>query len=252
MRRLARRTAKILVTASEGLRAAQALRRVAGMRSELFRNAEVTSAPGAFALQNSHMLRVGLAGTSGFFFARQGSMVAYQGQVDFAYEGSGGVGKMFKKAFTGEGMSLMRVSGSGDVFLASEADHIFVVQLEGDSVTVNGTNVLAFESGLTWDIQRTGGASMVSGGLFNTTFSGHGSLAVTAYGTPVVLNVDQPTFVDMQAAVLWSTSLQSSIRHTATAGAIIGRGSGEAYQLALQGQGFVVVQASEGHRVQTT
>ena len=49
-------------------------------------------------------------------------MVAYQGDVEFAYEGSGGLGKMFKKALTGEGMALMKVSGSGDVFLAQEAD----------------------------------------------------------------------------------------------------------------------------------
>jgi uncharacterized protein (AIM24 family) len=114
-------------------------------------------------------------------------------------------------------------------------------------VTVNGANVLAFESSLTWDINRVEGASMLSGGLFNTTFTGTGALAVTAFGTPVVLDVDVPTYVDMQAAVLWSTSLQSSIRKTAKLAAAIGRGSGEAYQLALQGNGIVVVQASEGH-----
>jgi len=62
-----------------------------------------------------------------------------------------------------------------------------------------------------------------------------------------VLQVDVPTFVDMQSAVLWSAGLQSSIRKTAKLGAAIGRGSGEAYQLALSGQGIVVVQASEGH-----
>ena len=90
---------------------------------------------------------------------------------------------------------------------------------------------------------------MVSGGLFNTTFTGHGALAVTVFGTPVLLNVDAPTFVDMQAAVLWSTTLTSDIRKTASAAALIGRGSGEAYQLALSGQGFVLVQASEGHPV---
>jgi uncharacterized protein (AIM24 family) len=193
------------------------------------------------------MLKVDLRGTGGFFFAKQGSMVAYQGDVDFAYEGSGGLGKMFKKAFTGEGMSLMKVSGSGDVFLAQEADQVFVLHLEDEGVTVNGANVLAFESSLTWDINRVEGASMMSGGLFNTTFTGTGALAVTAFGTPVVLDVDVPTYVDMQAAVLWSTSLQSSIRKTAKLSAAIGRGSGEAYQLALQGQGIVVVQASEGH-----
>ncbi|ARK06670.1 AIM24 family protein [Cellulosimicrobium funkei] len=217
------------------------------MRSSLLDHAERSVEPGSFQLQNDRMLKVDLRGTGGFFFAKQGSMVAYQGDVDFAYEGSGGLGKMFKKAFTGEGMSLMKVSGSGDVFLAQDADQVFVLHLEDEGVTVNGANVLAFESSLAWDINRVEGASMLSGGLFNTTFTGTGALAVTAFGTPVVLDVDVPTFVDMQAAVLWSTSLQSSIRKTAKLGAAIGRGSGEAYQLALSGRGIVVVQASEGH-----
>ena len=221
------------------------------MRSSLLDHAERSVEPGSFQLQNDRMLKVDLSGTGGFFFAKQGSMVAYQGDVDFAYEGSGGLGKMFKKAFTGEGMALMKVSGSGDVFLAQDADQVFVLHLEDEGVTVNGSNVLAFESSLTWDINRVEGASMISGGLFNTTFRGTGSIAVTAYGTPVVLSVDVPTFVDMQAAVLWSTSLQSSVRKTAKLGAAIGRGSGEAYQLALAGQGIVVVQASEGHPIPT-
>lgn len=219
------------------------------MRSHMFANTEADTEAGAFALQNSRMLKVRLSGTSGFFYAKQGSMVAYQGDVDFAYEGSGGMGKFLKKAMTGEGMSLMKVSGSGDVFLADNADELGVIYLEGDSLTVNGANVMAFESALEWDIKRVEGASMMSGGMFNTTFTGHGALVITVYGTPVLLNVDQPTFVDMQAAVAWSTTLQSSVRKTMKASALIGRGSGEAMQLALSGQGFVLVQASEGHPV---
>ncbi len=217
------------------------------MRGELLDRSERSGEPGRFTLQNRRMLKVDLTGTGGFFYARQGSMVAYQGDVDFDYEGSGGIGKMFKKAFTGEGMSLMKVSGSGDVFLAQDADQIFVLELEDEAVTVNGRSVLAFESSLTWDINRVEGASMMSGGLFNTTFTGSGMLAVLSYGDPVVLDVDVPTFVDMQAAVLWSAGLSSSVRKTAKLGAAVGRGSGEAYQLALSGRGIVVVQASEGH-----
>ncbi|GEL95610.1 AIM24 family protein [Cellulomonas composti] len=217
------------------------------MRSTLAGNIEKAGEPGSFQLQNERMLKVDLAGTGGFFYAKQGSMVAYQGDVDFDHQGSGGVSKMFKKAFTGEGMDLMKVSGSGDVFLAQDADELFLLHLEGESVTVNGANVLAFESTLTWDINRVEGASMMSGGLFNTTFTGTGSLAVSAYGTPVVLEVDQPTFVDMQSAVLWSSSLTSTVRRTAKLQSAIGRGSGEAYQLGFTGQGIVVVQASEGH-----
>lgn len=215
------------------------------MRSELFQQARESSQQG-MALQNAKMLRVSF---DGGFLARQGSMVAYQGEVDFAYEGSGGLGKFFKKAVTGEGLPLMRVTGRGDVFLAKDAWDVHVIDLEGDSVTVNGKNVLAFDSGLTWDIRRVEGAGMVSGGLFNTVFTGQGRLAIACHGAPVLLNVDQPTFVDTDAAVAWSTSLRAGVRRTVKAGALIGRGSGEAVQLAFEGQGFVIVQASEGPQV---
>ena len=68
----------------------------------------------AIANQNSKLLRVRLGEP---FMARQGSMVAYQGNVDFSFEG-GGASKFIKKALTGEGLPLMRCQGQGDVFLA--------------------------------------------------------------------------------------------------------------------------------------
>jgi uncharacterized protein (AIM24 family) len=216
------------------------------MRSELFGEHLESTSEGRFTLQSSRMLRVALDGE---VMARQGAMVAYQGQVDFAYQGSGGVGKFLKKTFTGEGLPLMRVSGRGDVFLADDAAEVHLVNLENDTLTVNGRNVLAFDSGLTWDIKRVEGASMLSGGVFNTTFTGTGTLAITSHGTPVVLNVDAPTYADIQSAIAWSTSLSTSVRRTAGAGALIGRGSGEAFQLGFSGQGFVIVQASEGRTV---
>ena len=65
------------------------------MRSELFgRNLEASTSGEIFALQNSRMLRVALDGE---VMARQGSMIAFQGQVDFEYQGSGGIGRMLKK-----------------------------------------------------------------------------------------------------------------------------------------------------------
>ncbi|MBR8742324.1 AIM24 family protein [Nocardiopsis sp. MG754419] len=214
------------------------------MRSELFQEAQEVREPGMH-LQNRKMLRVGLHG--GEFLGRQGAMVAYQGGIDFAFQGAGGVGRFMKKTFTGEGLPLMRVSGSGDVFLAHNAWDVHLIDLEDDSLTVNGDNVLAFESTLEWDINRVRGlGGMVSGGIFNTVFTGRGRVAVVCHGAPVLLQVDQPTFVDTNAAVAWSTSLETSIRSTVKAGAFIGRGSGEAFQLALEGKGFVLVQASEG------
>ena len=216
------------------------------MRSDLFGENLEQQSTERFGLQNPRMLRVRLDGE---VMARQGAMVAYQGEVDFAYQGAGGLGKMFKKALTGEGVPLMRVSGNGDVFLADDASEIHVLALDNESITVNGRNVLAFDPTLQWDIRRLEGVSMVAGGLFNTVFTGSGQIAVTAYGTPVVLAVDAPTYADPQAAVAWSSSLQVTVRRTAGAAALIGRGSGEAFQLVFGGSGMVIVQASEGPTV---
>ena len=216
------------------------------MRSDLFSPEYLEStATGGFALQNSKMLRVNLTG--GAVMARQGSMVAYQGQVSFDYQSAGGIGKMLKKAVTGEGVDLMRCTGQGDIFFADLASDVHVIELDGsDGFSVNGASVLAFEPTLQWDIKMIGGVGMVSGGLFNTYFTGTGKLAITTKGTPVVLTVDAPTYVDTDAVVAWSASLQTSIHSGGFKPmALLGRGSGEAYQMAFSGQGFVVVQPSE-------
>jgi uncharacterized protein (AIM24 family) len=216
------------------------------VRSELF-GSNLEAAPGeAFALQNPRMLRIALDGD---VMARQGTMVAFQGQVDFEYQGSGGIGRMLKKAVTGEGVPLMRCHGKGDLFLANYAAEVHLLRLEGDTLSVNGHSILAFEPTLSWDIRRIEGASMFAGGLFNTILEGTGWAAICAHGTPVVLQTDVPTYVDAQAAIAWSASLQTSIHRTMKLGALVGRGSGEAVQLAFAGSGFVVVQASEGQGV---
>ena len=216
------------------------------MRSDLLQDNLESTSSDLFTLQNPRLLRVELDGEA---LARQGAMVAYQGQVEFAYEGAGGIGRMLKRAVTGEGLPLMRMRGRGDVFLAHDADEVHLVSLEGDALTVNGRNVLAFDQRLSWDIRRVEGASMAAGGLYNTVFTGTGQIALTAHGTPVVLQVDAPTFADAQSAVAWSSSLTVQLVRTAGAGALIGRGSGEAFQLSFSGQGIVIVQASEGPTV---
>ena len=106
----------------------------------------------------------------------------------------------------------MRCTGAGDMFLADLASDIHLIDLEGghDGLTINGKNVLAFEPTLSYDIRRVQGAGMLSNaGLFNCVFSGQGRIAITTKGTPVVLQVDQPTYADPQAAVCWSASLQT-------------------------------------------
>lgn len=192
--------------------------------------------------QNSRMLKVTLGGP---VLARQGSMVAYQGNIDFDHEGSGSVGKFAKKMLTGEGVPLMRCTGQGELFLAHRAAQVHILWLEGAGLSVNGANVLAFEPSLEWNIERIKGAAMVAGGVFNTRLSGHGWVAITTKGDPVVLKTDQPTFADPDAAVAWSSSLTTTLSSSMKAKALVGRGSGEAFQLSFSGNGVVIVQPDE-------
>ena len=53
--------------------------------------------------------------------ARNGAMVASQGDVHFEHKG-GGLGRMLKKAATGEALRLMQATGSGELFLGPQRD----------------------------------------------------------------------------------------------------------------------------------
>jgi uncharacterized protein (AIM24 family) len=202
----------------------------------------------AFALQNSKLLKVRL-GESGEIRAKAGSMVAYQGEVSFEHAGSGGLGRMLKKAMSGEGTTLMRMAGSGEVFLADLAQDVHLIYLEDDFITVNGPNLLAFDADIDWDIKRvSGGASAaMAGGLFNMELRGTGWVGILSDGPPVLLNVaSAPTFADAQAAITWSSGVSVGLKTDFKMKNLIGKGSGESIQLAFQGQGWVLVQPSEG------
>jgi uncharacterized protein (AIM24 family) len=202
-----------------------------------------------FALQNSKLLKVSLDQIT--IQAKAGAMVAYQGDVSFEHAGSGGLSRMVKKAVSGEGTTLMKMAGTGEVFLADTAQDIHLLYLENDAITVNGTNLLAFDSGIDWDIKRVEGASgMMGGGLFNTALNGTGWVAIISDGPPVLLNTgDAPTFADPQAAITWASSVRTGIKTDIKLKNFIGRGSGESVQMSFTGQGWVLVQPSEG-RVQ--
>lgn len=218
------------------------------MRSPLFdhSNMEVQSAE-RFVLQNSKMLKVTLGPD---VLAVKGTMVAFQGRVEFAHEGAGSASRLLKKMVSGDDQPLMRVSGEGEVFFASSARNIFLVHLEGDGLSVNGQNLLAFDAAVSWDIHRVQRAGMVAGGAFNTLLQGSGTVALVTGGTPVLLDCSQqPTAVDIQAAVAWSPALTPQLVHSMKFKSMLRGGSGEAAQLLFHGPGFVIVQPSEGPNV---
>jgi uncharacterized protein (AIM24 family) len=143
----------------------------------------------------------------------------------------------------------MAARGQGEVWFASGAADAFILDLEpGDALSINGRNVLCFDPTLQYDIQMVRGAGMFGGGLFNCVFTGHGRLAITCDGQPIVIPVSPqlPVFVDTDAVVGWTSQLQTSIQKSQSLKSLLRGGSGELFQLALSGQGFVIVQPSEG------
>jgi uncharacterized protein (AIM24 family) len=200
----------------------------------------------AFSLQNDKLLKVELSETT--IQAKLGSMVAYQGDVKFEHAGSGGLSRMIKKTMTGEGARLMKMSGTGEVFLGVRAQEVHVLKLEDDGITVNGPNLLAFEAGINWDIKKVEGASgALAGGLFNLELQGSGWVALLTDGPPLLLDVGEaPTFADPHSAITWARGVKTSVKTDMNLKTLIGRGSGESLQLAFTGTGWLLIQPSEG------
>ena len=200
----------------------------------------------AFSLQNDKLLKVELSATT--IQAKLGSMVAYQGDVKFEHAGSGGLSRMIKKTMTGEGARLMKMSGTGEVFLGVRAQEVHVLKLEDDGITVNGPNLLAFEAGINWDIKKVEGASgALAGGLFNLELQGSGWVALLTDGPPLLLDVGEaPTFADPHSAITWARGVKTSVKTDMNLKTLIGRGSGESLQLAFTGAGWLLIQPSEG------
>lgn len=200
-----------------------------------------------WAPQNSKLIRVDLGVDGQPVLARQGSMVLYQGKVDFGYKGAGFRGRIVGNA-TGQEMQLMRCTGQGQVFFAENSAHVHPIELQGDAICVSAESVLAFDESLQHEVRRIEGHGIPGGALFTMQFHGTGTLVVKTQGTPVVLPVTPTTFADANAIVAWSAgsqviiSSQVSLRRHAFPGH-----SGETVNLQFRGApgNFIVVQPYE-------
>ncbi|GKU80915.1 AIM24 family protein [Niallia sp. NCCP-28] len=202
---------------------------------------------GLFELETPRMLEINLDKQ---IWAKAGSMVSYRGRIKFTREGvlENGLGTLLKKAFTGEGASLMKAEGKGTLYLADQGKKITILHLQNESIYVNGNDLLAFEPSINWDIKLMRKiAGMMSGGLFNIRLSGTGMIAITSHYEPLTLKVtkDNPVFTDPNATVAWSGNLQPDFVTDISLKTFFGRGSGESIQMKFSGEGFVVVQPFE-------
>ncbi|MET9091643.1 TerD family protein [Streptomyces cyaneofuscatus] len=197
--------------------------------------------------QNKQLMRVDLTMGGAGVLARQGSMVMYQGKVDFGYKGAGFVGRAVGNA-TGQEMQLMRCTGRGQVFLAEEGSYLHPIELQGDAICVSAESVLAFDESLQYEVRRVEGHGIPGGALFTMQFQGTGTVIIKTHGTPVVLPVTPTTFADCNAVVAWSAasqvivSSQVRLRRNAYPGH-----SGETVNLQFRGApgNFIVVQPYE-------
>ena len=216
------------------------------MKSDLFakENMAQPATVAGMTLENAKSIKYAV---NGEMLARQGAMIAYRGSLQFERRGQG-IGGMLKRAVTGEGLPLMSVSGQGEAWFAHEAQNCFIVDIEqGDALTINGRNVLCFDSSLSYEIKTVKGSGIAGGGLFNSVFSGYGRLGLVCEGNPLVIPVSPqlPVYVDTDAVVGWSANLQASLHRSQSIGSMLRGGSGEAVQLMLQGEGHVIVRPSE-------
>lgn len=205
------------------------------------------SGQGLFELESPRMLEVNL---DGMVWTRMGSMVAYTGEIKFEREGvlEHGVGKLLKRAVSGEGARLTKATGKGRLYLADSGKKVSILNLRGETIFVNGNDLLAFQEGVEWDIKLMRKiAGMLSGGLFNVRLSGIGLIAITSHYDPLTLRVTpgSPVMTDPNATVAWSGTLSPEFKTDISMKTFLGRGSGESIQMLFQGEGFVVVQPQE-------
>ncbi|WP_077618484.1 AIM24 family protein [Bacillus sinesaloumensis] len=216
--------------------------------AEFIRNTEQEDkGEGLFELETPRMLEVNL---NGMVWAKAGSMVAYNGKIKYEREGilEHGLSSMFKKAFTGEGASLMKANGQGKLYLADSGKKIIILELQNESIYVNGNDLLAFEPSLRHEIKLMRRvAGMMAGGLFNVRCEGSGMLAITTHYEPLTLRVTpgKPVITDPNATVAWSGNLQPEFQTDISFKTFVGRGSGESIQMRFEGGGFVIVQPYE-------
>jgi uncharacterized protein (AIM24 family) len=219
------------------------------MQSPLFAYTEVQNQD-HYSLQNSSLLRVRLDGNTGpDCLARKGSMVAYQGMIEFDGEYQPHHLRGARRR-TGEGLDLMRCSGQGTVYLANLAQQIHVLDVDHEGLTVDSAYVLALDSGLHWEVIAVDSQFGLSGtGQYNLVISGSGKVALMTSGKPLMLPVTPDKYVscDADAVVAWSTGLRVQMQAQTSSSSVYRRrgNTGEGWELNFVGQGYVLVQPSE-------
>jgi len=204
----------------------------------------------AFRLNGSRVLEIDLHDDA--VRAATGAMIAYTGDVKFKNAGMGGGDGLMaglKRRATGESVSLMQCSGQGTVWFAKDAMEILLMEIAGDTLKVESEQLLALSDKLKTDVAFAGLRGASSGqGLFTTTVTGMGTVALlSAGGPPIALEVSPqfPLVVDPQAFIASQGRLNQTFVTDVSWRNLIGESSGEAFSLRFDGSGVVYIQPEE-------
>jgi uncharacterized protein (AIM24 family) len=220
-----------------------------------------------FELVNSKVMRTPV-GNGQDVVARRGAMLAYHGDVRFhpaqigggmggGPPGMGGLGAMAGRAMAGENVPLMAATGKGEVFYGHAGLHVTIVQLDGrGELMAEADRLLAFPATMQTSVVFLGQQGGIRGairgavtgqGLFTTSVHGVGPVALLSHGGTIALQVSggRVVTVDPQAYVGHVGQLTVNVSANVGWREAVGRGSGEAIQLKVSGEGTVYVQASE-------
>lgn len=200
--------------------------------------------------KSKKVIEAHLAGDS--IRAISGSMVAYEGNVQFKSAGFGGgdgVLAGMKRRATGESLSLMECNGNGRVFFAVNGQNVTVVDLNNETLQVESQQLLAFAGNLRTDVSFAGMRGATTGaGLFTTKVSGVGQVALLSAGGPLIhleVSPQYPLIVDPDAFVAARGNLNQSFITDVSWRDVMGQGGGEAFSLRWDGQGLVLIQPAE-------
>lgn len=207
---------------------------------------------------NSKMLQVRIA-PGMEVYSKRGAMLAYTGHVSFAPTATAGqgIGGTLGRAMAGEHSAMMHVTGQGSVLFGHAGLHVKVIDVvPGDTLVAEADRVLVYDASLqmgTMFMGEQGGmrgvvrGAVTGQGLFTSTLTGQGSCALLSHGGVMELPItpQRPVHVDPQAYVAHRGQVQNKLTTAVGLRDLVGRGSGEGFQLELSGQGVVYVQASE-------
>jgi uncharacterized protein (AIM24 family) len=210
----------------------------------------------SYKLINEKLLEVTLANEE--VYSKRGAMIAYTGQVNFArsFLTGRGIQEVAMRTATSEGWELMLARGTGAVCYAHRGAHVTIIPLQGEMLYVESDSLLAFDRRLTTGTMFMGNQGAIQGvvrgamtgqGLFTTTLTGRGEVAILSEGDAIGLDVtpEKPVFVDPNAYLGHRGQLSSQLVTDIGWKNLIGQSSGESFQLKFSGVGAIYIQASE-------